>query len=235
MTAAITAKEQQYARFCEKAGLKQNLNRLYVKGYKRDFEYIKPTTTVYNKNTVVDNNRITKRFDKDTIKKLDRKQLEHYATDIFARNQKGLSSTEAFSPSIDLVCSSKSALTLSYCSALSFTGSSSAWCALSIFVITSSSVIPNCFSESLVNAIAIVSFLFYVLRVLTLGLPFLSCFTSDGQTTIKKHRFIAMLINVFSFCVMFYTILILSTSSTGTTIYAPSINNSSSSFPDSVS
>lgn len=42
MTAAITAKEQQYARFCEKAGLKQNLNRLYVKGYKRDFEYIKP-------------------------------------------------------------------------------------------------------------------------------------------------------------------------------------------------
>jgi hypothetical protein len=42
MTAAITAKEQQYARFCEKAGLKQNLNRLYVKGYKRDFEYINP-------------------------------------------------------------------------------------------------------------------------------------------------------------------------------------------------
>ena len=42
MTAAITAKEQQYARFCKKAGLKQNLNRLYVKGYKRDFEYIKP-------------------------------------------------------------------------------------------------------------------------------------------------------------------------------------------------
>lgn len=39
--AAITAKEQQYARFCEKAGLKQNLNRLYVKGYKRDFAYIK--------------------------------------------------------------------------------------------------------------------------------------------------------------------------------------------------
>lgn len=39
--AAIKAKEQQYARFCEKAGLKQNLNRLYVKGYKRDFTYIK--------------------------------------------------------------------------------------------------------------------------------------------------------------------------------------------------
>lgn len=40
--AAIKAKEQQYARFCDKAGLKQNLERLYVKGYKRDFEYIKP-------------------------------------------------------------------------------------------------------------------------------------------------------------------------------------------------
>ena len=47
MTAAITAKEQQYARFCDKAGLKQNLNRLYVKGYKRDFEYInKKSTTI---------------------------------------------------------------------------------------------------------------------------------------------------------------------------------------------
>lgn len=40
--AAIKAKEQRYARFCSKAGLKQNLERLYVKGYKRDFEYIKP-------------------------------------------------------------------------------------------------------------------------------------------------------------------------------------------------
>lgn len=39
--AAIKAKEQQYARFCRKAGLKQNLNKIYVKGYKRDFEYIK--------------------------------------------------------------------------------------------------------------------------------------------------------------------------------------------------
>ena len=39
--AAIKAKEQRYARFCSKAGLKQNLERLYVKGYKRDFEYIK--------------------------------------------------------------------------------------------------------------------------------------------------------------------------------------------------
>ena len=47
MTAAITAKEQQYARFCEKAGLKQNLNRLYVKGYKRDFEYIKQNSVEY--------------------------------------------------------------------------------------------------------------------------------------------------------------------------------------------
>ena len=45
-TAAINAKEQQYARFCEKAGLKQNLNRLYVKGYKRDFEYLKSTNVL---------------------------------------------------------------------------------------------------------------------------------------------------------------------------------------------
>ena len=41
--AAIKAKEQRYARFCEKAGLKQNLERLYVKGYKRDFKYIELT------------------------------------------------------------------------------------------------------------------------------------------------------------------------------------------------
>ena len=41
LAGAIKAKEQQYARFCDKAGLKQNLNRLYVKGYKRDFQYIK--------------------------------------------------------------------------------------------------------------------------------------------------------------------------------------------------
>lgn len=47
MTAAITAKEQQYARFCEKAGLKQNLNMLYVKGYKRDFAYIKQNSVEY--------------------------------------------------------------------------------------------------------------------------------------------------------------------------------------------
>ena len=40
--AAIKAKEHRYARFCDKAGLKQNLERLYIKGYKRDFEYIKP-------------------------------------------------------------------------------------------------------------------------------------------------------------------------------------------------
>lgn len=44
--AAIKAKEQQYARFCRKAGLKQNLERIYVKGYKRDFEYIKTRETV---------------------------------------------------------------------------------------------------------------------------------------------------------------------------------------------
>lgn len=53
MTAAITAKEQQYARFCEKAGLKQNLNRLYVKGYKRDFEYIGKRHDVAKKHDVV--------------------------------------------------------------------------------------------------------------------------------------------------------------------------------------
>ena len=62
-------------------------------------------------------------------------------------------------------------------------------------MIASSPVIPNCFSEFLVNAIVIVSFLFYVLRVLTLGLPFLSCFTSDEQTTIKKYRLLAMFNN----------------------------------------
>lgn len=45
--AAIKAKEQQYARFCEKAGLKQNLNRIYVKGYKRDFAYIKQNLVEY--------------------------------------------------------------------------------------------------------------------------------------------------------------------------------------------
>lgn len=45
--AAIKAKEQQYVRFCRKAGLKQNLNRIYVKGYKRDFAYIKQNTVEY--------------------------------------------------------------------------------------------------------------------------------------------------------------------------------------------
>lgn len=45
-TAAIIAREQQYAKYCQKAGLKQNLNRLYVKGYKRDFAYIKSNAGV---------------------------------------------------------------------------------------------------------------------------------------------------------------------------------------------
>ena len=56
MTAAISAKEQQYARFCKKAGLKQNLNRLYVKGYKRDFEYIKPLISK-PKNDIIESKR----------------------------------------------------------------------------------------------------------------------------------------------------------------------------------
>ena len=91
MTAAITAKEQQYARFCEKAGLKQNLNRLYVKGYKRDFEYIKPSTST---SLYVQSSVIEIRFDRKAVRKLGRKQLEHYATDIFAHKQKGLTYDE---------------------------------------------------------------------------------------------------------------------------------------------
>lgn len=54
--AAIVAKEQQYARFCDKAGLKQNLERLYVKGYKRDFEYIKVRENVESRNLKGHNN-----------------------------------------------------------------------------------------------------------------------------------------------------------------------------------
>ena len=42
--AMIKAKEQEYARFCKKVDLKQNLNALYVNGYKRDFAYIKEGT-----------------------------------------------------------------------------------------------------------------------------------------------------------------------------------------------
>jgi hypothetical protein len=64
-TAAITAKEQQYARFCEKAGLKQNLNRLYVKGYKRDFEYIK---TIKDKNIDDLKDTISDFYNSGTIK-----------------------------------------------------------------------------------------------------------------------------------------------------------------------
>lgn len=60
--AAIKAKEQRYARFCGKAGLKQNLERIYVKGYKRDFEYIKQidgfTTTKFKARTPAKNNKV---------------------------------------------------------------------------------------------------------------------------------------------------------------------------------
>jgi hypothetical protein len=60
--AAIKAKEQRYARFCGKAGLKQNLERIYVKGYKRDFEYIKQidgfTTTKFKARMPVKNNKV---------------------------------------------------------------------------------------------------------------------------------------------------------------------------------
>lgn len=52
MTAAIKAKEQQYARFCKAGNLKQKINRLYVNGYKRDFAYIKPIKGFDNKNVV---------------------------------------------------------------------------------------------------------------------------------------------------------------------------------------
>lgn len=67
MTAAITAKEQQYARFCEKAGLKQNLNRLYVKGYKRDFEYIKNEVASQKSKELID---IARKKDKVITKDL---------------------------------------------------------------------------------------------------------------------------------------------------------------------
>lgn len=87
--AAIKAKEQQYARFCEKAGLKQNLNRLYVKGYKRDFAYIKTSDGVGSVSKGA-----SKKFDKDLIKRLSRKELEHYASDIYARKQVGISYDE---------------------------------------------------------------------------------------------------------------------------------------------
>jgi hypothetical protein len=60
--AAIKAKEQRYARFCGKAGLKQNLERIYVKGYKRDFEYIKQidgfTTTKFKARMPAKNNKV---------------------------------------------------------------------------------------------------------------------------------------------------------------------------------
>lgn len=63
--AAIKAKEQRYARFCRKTGLKQNLERLYVKGYKRDFEYIKP---IEDKNVGAFRNVISDFYDKGVTK-----------------------------------------------------------------------------------------------------------------------------------------------------------------------
>jgi hypothetical protein len=87
--AAIKAKEHRYARFCDKAGLKQNLERLYIKGYKRDFEYIKTSTGVGSVSKGA-----SKKFDKDLIKRLSRKELEHYASDIYARKQVGISYDE---------------------------------------------------------------------------------------------------------------------------------------------
>lgn len=87
--AAIKAKEQQYSRFCRKAGLKQNLNRLYVKGYKRDFAYIKTSAGAGSVSESA-----SKKFDKDLIKRLSRKELEHYASDIYARKQVGISYDE---------------------------------------------------------------------------------------------------------------------------------------------
>lgn len=87
--AAIKAKEQQYARFCRKAGLKQNLNRIYVKGYKRDFAYIKASAGAGSVSKSA-----SKKFDKNLIKRLSRKELEHYASDIYARKQVGISYDE---------------------------------------------------------------------------------------------------------------------------------------------
>lgn len=87
--AAIKAKEQQYAMFCRKAGLKQNLNRIYVKGYKRDFAYIKASAGAGSVSKSA-----SKKFDKDLIKRLSRKELEHYASDIYARKQVGISYDE---------------------------------------------------------------------------------------------------------------------------------------------
>lgn len=101
MTAAITAKEQQYARFCEKAGLKQNLNRLYVKGYKRDFEYIKPLISK-PKNDIIESKRsiihLSKKEDLSNyeLTKIAPAQNKHV---VGTNSYKNLSETKEYPPS----------------------------------------------------------------------------------------------------------------------------------------
>lgn len=101
MTAAITAKEQQYARFCEKAGLKQNLNRLYVKGYKRDFEYIKPLISK-SKNDIIESKRsiihLSKKEDLSNyeLTKIAPAQNKHV---VGTNSYKNLSETKEYPPS----------------------------------------------------------------------------------------------------------------------------------------
>lgn len=101
MTAAITAKEQQYARFCKKAGLKQNLNRLYVKGYKRDFEYIKPLISK-PKNDIIESKRsiihLSKKEDLSNyeLTKIAPAQNKHV---VGTNSYKNLSETKEYPPS----------------------------------------------------------------------------------------------------------------------------------------
>lgn len=101
MTAAITAMEQQYARFCEKAGLKQNLNRLYVKGYKRDFEYIKPLISK-SKNDIIESKRsiihLSKKEDLSNyeLTKIAPAQNKHV---VGTNSYKNLSETKEYPPS----------------------------------------------------------------------------------------------------------------------------------------
>jgi hypothetical protein len=101
MTAAISAKEQQYARFCKKAGLKQNLNRLYVKGYKRDFEYIKPLISK-SKNDIIESKRsiihLSKKEDLSNyeLTKIAPAQNKHV---VGTNSYKNLSETKEYPPS----------------------------------------------------------------------------------------------------------------------------------------
>lgn len=101
MTAAISAKEQQYARFCKKAGLKQNLNRLYVKGYKRDFEYIKPLISK-PKNDIIESKRsiihLSKKEDLSNyeLTKIAPAQNKHV---VGTNSYKNLSETKEYPPS----------------------------------------------------------------------------------------------------------------------------------------